>query len=56
MPNMIHVLILTSRRDFLQNSLKQDLNPGEGASPDSFSPFGPAVAELTIGGTERFVL
>jgi hypothetical protein len=54
---MIHVLILTSRRDFLQNSLKQDLNPGEGASPDSFFPFSdPAIAELTIGGTERFVL
>jgi hypothetical protein len=39
MPNMIHVLILTSRLVFLQNSLKQDLNPGEGASPDSFFPF-----------------
>jgi hypothetical protein len=38
MPNMIYVLVLTSRRDFLQNSLKQDLNPGEGASPDSFFP------------------
>jgi len=36
----------------------QGLNPGEGASPDSFFPsFRPAVIHLTNrGGTERFVL
>ena len=39
MTNLIHVLILTSRGDFWENYLKQDLNPGEGASPDSFFPF-----------------
>jgi len=35
----------------------QGLDPGEGASPDSFFPsFRPAAAGFPIGGTERFVL
>ena len=42
---------------FCRISGNQDLNPGEGASPDSFSLFfKPAVAESANRGTERFVL
>jgi hypothetical protein len=32
------ILILTSWRNFSQNSLEQNLDPGEGASPDSVFP------------------
>jgi hypothetical protein len=38
---------------FWQKNRNQDLNPGGGASPDSFFPsFRPAVAQLTRRGTE----
>jgi hypothetical protein len=49
-----HDLGLTSWRDF-PKLLKARSGSGRGASPDSFFPsFRPAVAELTVGGTERF--
>src|SRR6266568_8644535 len=41
-------LISTGWRDFWQDSRNQGLNPGEGASPDSFFPsFRSAIAQLT---------
>jgi len=45
------ILILTRWRDSSQDFYKASLNPGEGASPDSFFPsFRPAIAELTRRG------
>src|SRR5256886_1605354 len=47
-------LISTGWRDFWQDSRNQGLNPGEGASPDSFFPsFRPAVAQLTNRGEQK---